>query len=98
MTDSTPCFIPLNSDSQGDSESVLFYNKEASLEAIYNCATGCIQAVINLLVNLYEYRDNAPSILHAVAAVSAFLLNDAYSLLDEFTPQALKTRASKGEI
>lgn len=97
MTD-TQCFIPLCSDSQGDSENVLFYNKEASLEAIYNCATGRIQAVINLLVNLYEYRDSDPSILHAVASVSAYLLNDAYGLLEEFTPQALKARASKVKI
>lgn len=60
MTDSTQRFIPLSSDSQGDSENVLFYDKDASFEAIYNCATGRIQAVINLLVNLYEYHNSDP--------------------------------------
>lgn len=97
MTD-TQRFIPLGSDSQGDSENVLFYNKEASLEAIYNCATGRIQAVINLLVNLYEYRNSDPSMLRAISVVAALLLNDAYSLLEEFTPNTLKVRANNGEI
>lgn len=98
MTDSIPNFIPLSPDSQGDSENVLFYNKVASLEAIYNCATGRIQAAINLLINLYEYRNSDPSMLHAISVVVALLLNDAYSLIEEFAPQALKDRCQKGEI
>lgn len=98
MTDTTHSFIPLSSDSQGDAENVLFYNKQASLEALYNCATGRIQAVINLLVNLYEYHESDPSMLKAISVVAALLLNDAYSLLEEFTPLALKARVEKGEI
>lgn len=98
MTDTIQHFIPLNSDSQGDSENVLFYNKEASLEAIYNCATGRIQAVINLAVNLYEYQESDPSMLKAISVVTALLLNDAYSLLDEFTSQAVRARFERGEV
>lgn len=98
MTDSTQHFIPLSSDSQGDAENVLFYDKEASFEAIYNCATGRIQAVINLLVNLYEYHNSDPSMLRAISVVAALLLNDAYSLLEELTPRAIKARFDKGEI
>lgn len=98
MTDTTQRFTPLCSDSQGDSENVLFYNKNAPIESIYNCATGRMQAVINLLVNLYEYHNCDPSILRAISVVSALLLNDAYSLLEEFTLRALKARVEKGEI
>lgn len=98
MTDSTQHFIPLCSDSQGDSENVLFYNKESSFEAIYNCATGRMQAVINLLVNLYEYHNSDPSMLRAVSVVAALLLNDAYSLLEKLTPRSIKARFDNGEI
>lgn len=98
MTDSIPHFIPLSSDSQGYAEQVLFYNQGASLEAIYSCATGRIQAVVDLLVNLYEYKDGDPSTLPAVSVVSALLLNDACSLLEEFSPSRLRIRMEQGEV
>lgn len=98
MTDSSSHFIPLSTDSQGDSENVLFYNKAASLEAIYHCATGRIKAAMNLFVNLYEFRNSDPSMLCAMSLVATLLLNDAYSLMEEFDPQALKERVLKGEL
>lgn len=92
MTDTTNRFIPFNSDSQCSATNVIFYNKDASLEDIYNCLTGRLNAVINLLVNLYDYRNSDPSALQALSVTASYLLNDAYSLLEEFTPQALKER------
>lgn len=89
MTDSTQCFIPLNSDSQHDTDNVFYYDAGAPLEAIYNCATGRMQAVINLLSNLYEYKNGDPVTLSAVAVVCSLLLNDAYSLISTLAPRKL---------
>jgi len=98
MTDTTNRFIPFNSDSQCGATNVIFYNKEAPLEDIYNCITGRLQAVINMLVNLYDYQNSDPSTLQALSIMTSYLLNDAYSLLEEFTPQALKARQERGEL
>lgn len=95
MTDLTNRFIPFNADSQSGATNVIFHNTEAPLEDIFNCITGRLSAVINLVVNLYDYRNSDPSTLQALSVIISYLLNDVYSLLDEFTPQALDARLIK---
>lgn len=96
MTNTThpPYFIALNATSQSNSESVLYYNANASLDAIYECATARIHAVINLLENLYELRAQENTIT-AIAAVSTLLLNDATTLLESLEPIAMELRKEK---
>ena len=90
-----PCFIPLSLTSQCNSENVLYYNANASLDDIYECATGRLHAVINLLENLYEFDKSNPTTLHAIISVSTLLLNDAMTLLEELNPIASKIRNKK---
>lgn len=87
-------FIALNGTSQNTSESVIYYNANASLDAIYECATARIQAVINLLENLYELKAEENAVC-AIASVSALLLNDATTMLEALDPIAVMLRDEK---
>lgn len=94
MTNSTkrPLFIALNSTSQGNSENVLYYDANASQEAIYECATARLTAVINLLENLYEFKNIHQDTLSAVTSIAALVLSDVRTLLEEFNPIAQRLR------
>lgn len=91
MTNFQQRFIPLNIGSQNTIGNVLYYDSLASLDNLYDCITGRLDAVINLLEQLQNYNDSPPPALQAVAAVSSILLNDVYSVLSQFTPSALKS-------
>ncbi|MFD1261062.1 hypothetical protein [Entomomonas asaccharolytica] len=89
-----PYFIALNTSSQSNSESVLYYDANASLDAIYECATARLHAVINLLENLYELKTQESTVT-AVASVTSLLLNDATTLLESLEPIAMELRKQK---
>lgn len=84
-------FTPLGGSSQNTSNPVLYYNPNAALDDIYECAMARINAVINLCENIYELKTE-PSAVCALASVSAILLNDAITLLEELNPTALQLR------
>lgn len=87
-----PCYIPLSLTSQCHHENVLFYNANACEDSIYECAMGKLHAAINMAENLYEYSDAPPKALQSFAVVFSLLLNDAYTLLEEHNPIAVKLR------
>lgn len=89
-----PYYIAFNGTSQGTSESVIYYNANASLDAIYECATTRIQAVINLLENLHELKVEENTVC-AIASVSTLLLNDAAIILESLDPVAVTLREEK---
>lgn len=96
MTNPTPTnqklpFTPLNSDSQNTVEPVLYYNPNASIDDIYQCAVFRLQAIISLLKNLDLYKDN-PETINALVSLSTPLINEALTLLEELNPIALKLR------
>lgn len=89
-----PCYIPLSLTSQSGSEHVLYYNANAPIDDLYECAIARLQAVINLLENLYEFDKAESTAVHAVSSVCALLLNDSMAMLEEFNPLAKKLRQS----
>lgn len=89
-----PYYIAFNGTSQNTSEEVIYYNANASLDAIYECATARIHAVINLLENLYELKAEENAVC-AIASVSALLLNDAATMLESLDPIAITLRDEK---
>ncbi len=91
----TPYYIALNATSQCNSENVLYYNANASLDAIYECAISRINAVINLLENLYEYKNAQDGALTAISSIASILLNDAATMLEELDPIAIELRKEK---
>lgn len=94
-TTKSPCYIPLSLTSQSGCEHVLYYNADAPLDDIYECATARLKAVINLLENLYEFDKAETAAVHAVLSACALLLNDSMSMLEEFNPLAKKLRQSQ---
>ncbi|MFD1259211.1 hypothetical protein [Entomomonas asaccharolytica] len=84
-------FIPLNYVSQGNSENVLFYDAEASHDAIYECATARLKAVIDLLEELHELKTITSTSASALSIVTSLLLNDVYTLFEELNPSALES-------
>lgn len=82
---------PLNSSSQNTTEPVLYYTPNASLDAIYECAMARINAVINLLENLFELKAEQTAVT-ALSSVCSLLLNDAKTLLEELDPIAIYLR------
>lgn len=94
-TSIAPCFIPLSLNSQSGNEHVLYYNANAPLDDIFECAMARLQAVTNLLENLYEFDKAENSGVYAISAVSALLLNDAMTLLQEFHPVANRLKKSE---
>lgn len=95
---SAPCYIPLCLSSQSGHSHVLYYNANAPVDELFDCATARLQAVIDLMEGLLEYNNAEKKSLPAVASVSAYLLNDAMTLLQELNPiaTALKARVSSG--
>ncbi|UYZ84387.1 hypothetical protein MTZ49_02050 [Entomomonas sp. E2T0] len=91
-TNISPCFIPLNFTSQSNKENVLYYNANAAAEDIFECATGRLLAVINLLESLYEFDKCESTAVQAVCSASSLLLNDAFTLLQEMNPVATRLR------
>lgn len=90
-----PYYIALKATSQGNSENVLYYNANASLDAIYECATARINAVINLHQTLYEHQNPPPDALTALSSITALLLTDATTLLESLEPIAMELRKEK---
>jgi len=88
----SPCYIPLSLTSQSGNEHVLYYNANAPVDDIYECATARLEAVINLLENLYEFDKAESTAVHAVSSVCVLLLNDAMALFEELNPIATKLR------
>lgn len=84
-----PCYIPLCLSSQSGHSHVLYYNANAPIDEIFECATARLQAVIDLMENLLEYNNAEKTALPAIATVSNYLLSDAMTLLQELDPIAL---------
>ena len=89
----SPCYIPLCLSSQSGHSHVLYYNVNAPTDEIFECATARMQAVINLMENLFEYNTAEKTAIPAVTKVSAYLLNDAMTLLQELNPIAMQLKA-----
>lgn len=87
-----PYYIPLNQTSPCNVENVLFYNANASSEAIYECAIMRLKMVINLLESLYGLKGIKENSLPALTAICGLMLSDVYTLLEEFNPIAIKLR------
>lgn len=90
-----PYYIALKATSQANSENVLYYNANASLDAIYECATARINAIINLHEALYEYKTPPEDALTALSSITTLLLNDATTLLESLEPIAMELRKEK---
>lgn len=88
ISSNTPRFVPLSFASQGYTENVLYYKADASLDAIYECASARLKAAIKLFEELLESKTVSNEGISAVAVVSTILLNDAYSLYEELSPIA----------
>ncbi|UYZ84695.1 hypothetical protein MTZ49_03790 [Entomomonas sp. E2T0] len=82
----SPHFLPLNYGSQGNSENVLYYDANASRDAIYECATARLKAVIDLLEELHELKTITSTSASALSIATSLLLNDVYSLFEELNP------------
>lgn len=89
------CCIPLNGTSQAGAEKVLYFNANAPLDDIYECANARLTAVVNLLESLYEFDKADPMAVQALSSVCALLLNDAMVMLEEFNPVATQLRKVK---
>lgn len=59
------------------------------MDEIFDCATARLQAVIDLMESLFECNTVEKKAVPAVATASAYLLNDAMTLLQELNPMAL---------
>ncbi|UYZ85416.1 hypothetical protein MTZ49_07665 [Entomomonas sp. E2T0] len=92
---SPPHFVTLNSNLQSNGESVLYYNANASLDAIYECAIGRLKTVTDLLENLYEFKAAPTNTIIAICSISTLLLNEAATLLEELDPVAVQLRKEK---
>lgn len=92
-----PCYIPLCLSSQSGHSHVLYYNAHAPSEALFDCATARMQAVIDLMKCLFEYSSAEKKSVPAIAAASAYLLNDAMTLFQEFSPIANQLRAASNQ-
>lgn len=94
LLEQTSCFVPFNLVSQCGYDRVIYYNANASPDALYRCATERLKAVLQLLDSIHEHGSSEADGLRAVSSVSAFLLNDALCMLEEFNPVAARLRAS----
>ena len=90
----SPCYIPLCLGSQSGHIHVLYYNANALLDEIFNCANARMQAVIDLMESLFEYNTAEKTAISAVANASAYLLNDAMTLLQELNQIAIQLKAN----
>lgn len=84
-------FTPLNSDPQNTTNPVLYYDTNASIDDIYECAVFRLQAIISLLKNLDSYKDD-PETINTLVSISTPLINEALTPLEELNPIALKLR------
>ena len=69
---------------------MLYYNANAPADEIFDCATARMQAVIDLMENLFDFTTAGKT---AIPSVSAYLLNDAMTLLQELNPIAMQLKA-----
>ncbi|AWM78982.1 hypothetical protein DKL61_00615 [Gammaproteobacteria bacterium ESL0073] len=84
-------FTLLNSDSQNTINPVLYYDPNASIDDIYECAVFRLQAIISLLKNIDSRKDD-PEIINALVSISTPLINEALTLLEELNPHRPKTK------
>lgn len=92
-----PCYLPFCLSSQSGHSHVLYYNANAPADELFDCATARMQAVINLMESLFEYNNAKKSTVPSVATVSAYLLNDAMTLLQELNPLAIKLKKESAD-
>ncbi len=86
----SPRFIPLSSASQGNSENVLYYDANAPMDAIYECASARLQAILNLLDILHDFKGSSPNNTAVLSVVASYLLNDAHTLFERLSSISLE--------
>lgn len=94
----SPLFVPLSPASQAVGENVLFFNANASMDAVYECANARLQAIINLLDMLHEFKSSSPNNAAVVSSMASFLLNDANTLFEELSGLALSYDKSQSDV
>lgn len=82
----TPRFIPLNANSQGNSDNVLYFDAGAAPDAIYECAMARLKALIDLLEELHELKTITSTSASSLSIIATLLLSDVYSLFEELNP------------
>ncbi|ECG2981505.1 hypothetical protein EWG90_05995 [Salmonella enterica subsp. enterica serovar Derby] len=92
-----PDFKPLESFSQSHSEKVFYLNADASAGALISNATARIHSLMNLHSDIASLHPGSEVDISYLSAVSAYLLSDVYSLLEELESRAESDKGDKSD-